>query len=1740
MRRLESRAIAIVGAGAVLPDAPDAATFWSNCKQGRYSISEVPRERWDPELYWDPDPKAPDKTYSKIGGWVQDWEWEPLKWRLPLPPKVDAAMDRTQKWALAAARQALLDYGHPERPLDSQRTAVILGNAMAGEQHYKTVLRISFPEIANELAEAPSFASLPAEVRAKLLEEMQAGFGRRLPEITEDTMPGELANIIAGRIASMFDFHGPNFVCDAACASAMAAIDAAIDGLEEGDFDAVVTGGVDANMSASTYTKFCKIGALSATGTRPYAEGADGFVMGEGAAVFVLKRLTDAERDGDRIYAVIRGIAGSSDGRGKGITAPNPVGQRLAVERAWRNAAVTPNRATMIEGHGTSTRVGDVVEVESLSEVFRNYGFDSGSLPLGSVKSNIGHLKGAAGAAGMLKAILALDEKQLPPSLGFERPNPNIDFASSPFYVNQELKPWQAQGNDLRRAGVSAFGFGGTNFHLVLEEYVPGRSSAVIGERVSVGATSEGDGPTVEPRPPLRGVQLLGADSEAGLQRLLQQVRHAAEAGNAPVPAPPQAADLLAPERLSIDYGNAAELAAKAGKAHQALDSAKPKTWSLLAAQGVYRGSGPPAKVAFLYTGQGSQYVNMMRGLRDRESIVAETFAEADAVMEPLLGRPLSELVFVDGNDQEKVAEASAQLRQTAITQPAVLTVDVAMTRLLAAYGIEPDMVMGHSLGEYGAMVAAGALGFDAALAAVSARGNEMTRVSVEDCGAMAAVFAPLEEIERVIESVDGYVVVANINSTKQAVIGGASEAVEQAIEAMRQADIDVRPLPVSHAFHTDIVAAAAAPLQRMLRRLELRPPRLPIIANVTGDFYPSSADSMPEIVDLLGRQIASPVQFVKGLETLYAAGARVFVEVGPKRALHGFVLDVLGERGDVTSLFTNHPRQGDEKSFNSALCGLWATGHGMAAAPSAPPATVSAPTPPTRRPPAAPAPIVGSTAATAAPATAAGLSTGAPTGPGDDAALRQVGELIAQAVAKAFQVYSGGGRGDGPPPAGQPVVVTGAALGLPGSEHVFDDNNVGRILRGDQFIGPIPQELREGMVRRNITRLVKNEHGDGRFETIGDVGEVIKLAARRQRLDLHQEFGYPKDRLAALDITSQLAIGAGLDALRDAGLPLALQYRTTTTGTLLPDRWLLPEELRDETGVIFASAFPGVDAFADENRRYYRDLARRERLVELEELRARVPEGDGELAADLDRRLADVRADLAEDGYTFDRRFLFHLLAMGHSQFAELIGARGPNTQVNSACASTTLALGLAEDWICQGRCRRVVIVSGDDVTGDNLLEWVGAGFLASGAAATDERIEDAAIPFDRRRHGMLIGMGAAAIVVESAEAAAERGIRPITEVLATENANSAFHGTRLDVEHICGVMENLMASAERRWGIDRRQIAGETVFVSHETYTPARGGSAQAEVDALRQVFGSDADRIVVANTKGFTGHPMGVGIEDVVAIKALETGQIPPVANFRDVDPDLGMLNLSRGGSYPVRYALRLGAGFGSQISLSLMRWSPTPDGRRPAADALGYASRIADPDAWQSWLLRVGGGTEIEVVHRTLRLKDGKAAAIRQARQARTPAPGVAPRPAAPQPAVTAPRPESAPDPVQEKVLEIVAGKTGYPPEMLDLDLDLEADLGVDTVKQAETFAAIREEWDIPRDDNLALRDYPTLAHAIQFVYDKRPDLERPTAAPTPAAPLQAPAEAAPAVAATPTAPEDPVQENVLEIVAGKTG
>src|SRR5674536_284777 len=346
------RAIAIVGLEAVMPGARDGATFWQNIKNKVYSISEVHPDRWDPALYYDADIAAPDKSYTKIGGWVRDFEWEPMKWRLPIPPKVSEQLDDGQKWSVALSRGALMQAGWPKWNVDDERVAVILGNAIGGEKHYSTSMRIQFPEFARELRNAPSFQAVPENIREQIIAEAHKSFAALTSGITEDTMPGELANIIAGRVANLFNFRGPNFTTDAACASGLAAINSAMFGLANHEFDVAVTGGVDRNMGIAAFVKFCKIGALSATGTRPFDAGADGFVMGEGASIFIMKRLADAE-------------------------------------------------------------------LSAMGEVCGKAGADAGSIALGSVKSNIGHLKAAAGTAGLFKAVMSLHEKVLPPSLNF-------------------------------------------------------------------------------------------------------------------------------------------------------------------------------------------------------------------------------------------------------------------------------------------------------------------------------------------------------------------------------------------------------------------------------------------------------------------------------------------------------------------------------------------------------------------------------------------------------------------------------------------------------------------------------------------------------------------------------------------------------------------------------------------------------------------------------------------------------------------------------------------------------------------------------------------------------------------------------------------------------------------------------------------------------------------------------------------------------------------------------------------------------------------------------------------------------------------------------------------------------------------------------------------------------------------------------------------------------------------------
>ncbi len=1782
---MNGKMIAVVGMGAVLPDAFDVPSFWNNIVNNKYSVIDVPGDRWNSDLYYDPDHSAVDKTYSKIGAFVRGYQFDPLKNGLAIPPKLLAEMDIAQQWALAVSQQALKDYGYPDRKLNPERVAVIFGNANAGEYQYRSTFRILLPEYIQALRDIPEFENLPASVKESLISSFTNNIRAKAHAITEDTMPGELSNIISGRVANVFNFTGPNFVTDAACASSLAAIQAACQGLMEEKFDAVLTGGIDRHMGPESYVKFSKIGALSADGSRPYADGANGFVMGEGGVVFLLKRLEDAERDGDKIYAVIRGIGGSSDGKGKGITAPNPIGQQLAITRAWQDARVDPKLVGLIEGHGTSTKVGDVAEVNSLNAIFGSLGLKNSSVILGSVKSNIGHLKSAAGAVGLLKTILSLYHKTFPPTVNFERPNPNVDFANLPFRVLNGAQDWEVKQDNYRFAGVSAFGFGGTNFHVVLEEYFPGMSRndsethtmparietiknasisdqtvktqsaneiphianadvdavkqfvlSVVSEKTGypvemlemdldleadlgidtvkqaelfatvranygiprredlklsdyntlakvvsfvtdtqnngVAATTQPStsstpalAQTVEVSPktdsdstlaPYQGLFFASAAISADLKKKIEVQLAQLQAGNPYTSQCPTSEELGEEERIAIDFANSEELAKRLEKTLSAFEKDSPAAWKAMQAYGVYRGSGKPGKVAFMYPGQGSQYVNMLLDLRDTEPLVRDTFDEADRVMTPILGKPLTSYIYTSGSE-EQLKQAEQELKNTAITQPAMLTANVAMMRVLNKYGVYPDYVIGHSLGEYAALVSSGVLTFAEALEVVSARGREMSKIKVDDPGCMAAVSAPLEKVDEVIKSIEGYVVIANINSPLQSVLGGSTAAIDEAIAKFTAAGFQAVKIPVSHAFHTKIVAPASDPLRSVIARMNVQSPRIPIIANVTGELYPTERE---EILDILTRQVASPVQFVKGMQTLYSQGARIFIEAGPKRVLNALAQDNLKENSDVTIIATNHPRKGGKASFNEALCGIYA----------------------------------------------AGIPAGKPQTKKSDT----VQPLIE--VSHPVDVPQQAIPSPGTLPITGSVVVTGIGLGLPGKEgHVFEDDNFDRVLHGQMMIEPIDGSSQQAILDKHVTRLVKSDAG-AVMEEIDDIDQVIKLAGQGGKFDLADEFGIAEDRVEALDIASKLAIAAGIEALRNAGIPLVMSFKKTTKGTFLPDRWKLPESMRDDTGVIFGSAFPGLNRAIEEADRFYEVKILERQLDEvtslIDTIKSSKETANSPLLDNLHRRAAELETKIKDSNYHFDRRYVFRVLSMGHSQFAEHIGARGPNTHVNAACATTTHAVSIAEDWIRTGRCRRVVIVAGDDVTNENSMAWIGSSLFGSGAATTEGELRMAAIPFDKRRNGLVIGMGAAALVIESEDAARERGVRGIAEILATHTANSAFHGTRLDVNHVSEVMDLLMQTAERRFGIDRHTIAAETVFMSHETYTPARGGSASAEIHALRHTFGDSANRVIIANTKGFTGHAMGVGIEDAVVTKALETGIVPPIAFVQDgfePDPELGDLNLSKGGAYNPQYALRLGAGFGSQIAMTLMHRIP------------GTGERI-DRAKYTQWLAAVSGyeSAETELVKRTLRIKDQgvpahepmhanwqygqlptlwatsnvvKAVSMPEAITAAADLPKKVEAMASIAP-IASPVMEaesgSENQAIKQYVLAEVSEKTGYPVEMLDLDLDLEADLGIDTVKQAELFASIRTHYGIPRREDLILVDYNNLAKVIGFV------------------------------------------------------
>ncbi|XXT21352.1 SDR family NAD(P)-dependent oxidoreductase [Sorangium sp. So ce429] len=857
--------IAVVGVSAIFPGSLDAHGFWRDILAGTDLITDVPETHWLIEDYYDPDPSALDKTYAKRGAFLKNVPFDPLEWGVP--PSIVPATDTTQLLALIVAKRVLEDAAQGQfESMDRERMSVILGVTSAQELLASMVSRIQRPVWSRALREL----GYPEEEVKRACDTIA---GKYVPW-QESSFPGLLGNVVAGRIANRLDLGGTNCVTDAACASSLSAMSMAVNELALGQSDLVIAGGCDTMNDAFMYMCFSKTPALSRSGDcRPFSDKADGTLLGEGIGMVALKRLDDAERDGDRVYAVIRGIGSSSDGRSKSVYAPVPEGQAKALRRTYAAAGYGPDTVELMEAHGTGTKAGDAAEFEGLRAMFDESGrADRQWCALGSVKSQIGHTKAAAGAAGLFKAIMALHHKVLPPTIKVDKPNPKLEIEKTPFYLNTEARPWIRASDHPRRASVSSFGFGGSNFHVALEEYTgpaprAWRVRALPAELV-----------------------LLSADTPAALADRARALAKAAET--------PETLRFLAresvlsfdasrPARLGLCATDEADLARKLEQVAAHL-GAKPE--QALAAPLVHCASGEaPGQVAFLFPGQGSQYVAM-------GADVLMTFDAARAAWDAAAGvaigdAPLQEVVFPRPvfSDEDRGAQ-DARLRETRWAQPAIGATSLAHLALLEALGVRADAFAGHSFGEITALHAAGALSAADLLRVARRRGELMGEASSER-GAMIAVPWAIDEVRALGL---GDVVVANHNGPKQVVLSGSVAAIEAAEERLRGLGIQARRLDVAAAFHSPLVSEASAPFREFLGGIAVEAPGAPVYSNAEVEPYPGGGDAAR---DRLARQLAEPVRFVEQIERMYAAGVRTFVEVGPGSVLTNLVGDILSGR---------------------------------------------------------------------------------------------------------------------------------------------------------------------------------------------------------------------------------------------------------------------------------------------------------------------------------------------------------------------------------------------------------------------------------------------------------------------------------------------------------------------------------------------------------------------------------------------------------------------------------------------------------------------------------------------------------------------------------------------------------------------------------------------------------------------------------------------------------------------------
>ena len=846
--------IAIVGLGCVFPDALDFTQYWQNIVEGKDSIREVDPMFWKHEDFYDPDPGVPDKSYCKVGGAAGPIEFDAKEFGVS--PKAMEHTSVEQLFALVVARQALIDagyYGRNARPFNKEKTGVII-SAPVGSNAFRLSSRGLAPNLKTLLVNN----GIPEAAADLLVEKFLLGFN----DWSEDDNPGYIPNVVAGRIANRFDLGGTSCCVDAACGSSMGAVKFAVDELQSGNCDVMLCGGANLDNSSFAYISFCKTPAISKTSKiKPFDASADGMILGDGVGMMVLKRLSDAERDGDKIYAVICGSGASSDGRAKSIYAPSKEGQIRCLKRAYENAGVDMSTIGLLEAHGTGTAAGDACEISAVVAAFPESTDNRRKTVIGSVKSQVGHMRMSAGIGGCIKVALALHHKVLPNTINVKNPNPVL--LDSNITVLQKSKPWIVNDSQpVRRAGVSAFGFGGTNFHVVMEEYKQDHEGAYRVDSAPQGIAFTAD----SKKELIAKLQALAANPDSWRDEGYRF-------GNAGI----------APQRLAFTAASAQEVTEKCASALALLEKTSADSFTQ---KGIAYAAKPvEGKVSVLFPGQGTQAVDMLCEAAIGYPELRQSLCQADNVLLKQGGDPISEIIYSKALTAEEKEAAQAAINNTANTQPALAAVEAGLFRICTKRGIAADTFIGHSFGELVALWADGVMDLETLITMASKRGALMNKADPNV--AMMACMTDKATLTAACEGIEN-VYVANENSPGQTVVSGSTEGIAKLEVKLTSMGIRAVRLKVSGAFHSPYMKEASVSFREYLDGLKLKKPTGAVIANATGKAYTKN------VAELLEKQLLDPVLFRTSVEKAYEDGVRIFLEIGNGKVLSNLVKDCL------------------------------------------------------------------------------------------------------------------------------------------------------------------------------------------------------------------------------------------------------------------------------------------------------------------------------------------------------------------------------------------------------------------------------------------------------------------------------------------------------------------------------------------------------------------------------------------------------------------------------------------------------------------------------------------------------------------------------------------------------------------------------------------------------------------------------------------------------------------------------